>query len=113
MIVDMLFNRISKNSNIPRKSSAAETAIENRIKKVEDDIVSVAGVLTNIMLVGKEKRKKCLFFDPSEGICKYWKLDIDIPTLYLVKGQDGYYVKIVQHPELCAVCTYWREGVYR
>ncbi len=87
--------------------------VEERIKKIEDDIVSVASVLTNIMLIGKEKRKRCLFFNAEEGVCRYWRLEVDIPTLNLFKKQDGYYVNILQHPELCAVCSYWREGIYK
>ncbi|MCS7110907.1 MAG: hypothetical protein N3D82_03640 [Ignisphaera sp.] len=113
MALELLFSRMIKGSTSLKKNDIAGGAIEDRIKRIEDDIVSVANILANIMLIGKEKGKRCLFFSSSEGICRYWRLDIDIPTLNLAKGQDGYYVKIVQHPELCAVCSYWREGVYK
>jgi len=108
-----LLNKILRGYIILKKNDVVEDATEDRIKKIEDDIISMANILTNIMLIGKQKQKKCLFFSGDEGICRYWRFDVEVPTLNLIKREDGYYVNTLQHPEFCAVCSYWREGVLK
>jgi len=108
-----LLNKVIKSSVILKRKSEAKSSTEEKIKKIEDDVISIANILTNMVLIGKEKRKKCLFYNNDEGICEYLKLDINVPTLNSIKKQDGYYINVYLHPEVCSTCPHWREGINR
>ncbi|MEM4502160.1 MAG: hypothetical protein QXV42_01765 [Ignisphaera sp.] len=77
------------------------------LKELSEAVKDIAGVLMNIVVIGKEKRKICRYFEPVNGICNFLKLDNNIPTLTTIP--DGNILKILvsSHPEICAVCPYW------
>jgi len=77
----------------------------------EDYIADIAAVLANIMLVGKEKTIRCQNYDSSSGFCTVLKFDVQIHTLHMINVNGVWRVRIDKHPEICAVCPYWRSRI--
>ncbi len=75
----------------------------------DTEILVLANILTNMILVGKDKRRKCVFFNNIDGLCTLLKFDVAIPTLSMVRVGDDYRISVASNPEICAVCPYWRE----
>lgn len=82
---------------------------EERLKKLEEDLSLLASLLTNMLVMGKEKRGRCAFYEVSRGICTLMRFEVPIPTLTLVESEGTFYADVGRHPELCTVCPYWRE----
>jgi len=73
------------------------------------EVLVLANILTNMLLMGKDKRRRCVFYNHVDGLCTLLKFDVAIPTLTMVKVEDGYRVNVANNPEVCVVCPYWRE----
>lgn len=75
--------------------------------QLESKIRDMAEVLVNMIVMGREKRNLCIYYDVASGLCKYIKIDMEIPTLKMVKEGDTHRVAVSIHPEVCAVCPFW------
>lgn len=75
--------------------------------QLENKIHDMAEVLVNMIIIGKEKRNLCTYYDATSGLCRYIKMDVEIPTLKTVKEGDIHRVVVSIHPEVCAVCPFW------
>ncbi len=90
-------------TNIRKRIVGRETSLDDA------EVLVLTNILTNMILMGKDKRRKCIFYNHANGTCTLLKFDIAIPTLTMVKVEDGYKVNVTNNPEICAVCPYWRE----
>jgi hypothetical protein len=81
---------------------------KNREGSMEEYIRDLATVISNIMIIGKEKAARCIFFDRVTGTCTLLKFDVDIPTLHTIQINNEWRPRIDKHPEVCAVCPFWR-----
>lgn len=75
--------------------------------QLENKIRDMAEILVNMVVIGKEKRSFCAHYDVTNGLCKYVKMDVEIPTLKTVKEGDIHRIAVSIHPEVCAVCPFW------
>ncbi|MEM1645222.1 MAG: hypothetical protein QXL96_05035 [Ignisphaera sp.] len=76
-------------------------------QQVEDTLQEVAEILANMVVIGKEKRNLCEYYDVLSGICKYLRIEIPVPSMSLVKDGNEYKPVVSIHPEVCAVCPFW------
>jgi len=90
-------------TNIHKRMIGKESSLEDA------EVLVLANILTNMILMGKDKRRRCIFYNHVDGLCTLLKFDVAIPTLTMVKVEDGYKVNVANNPEVCAVCPYWRE----
>jgi len=90
-------------TNIRKRMIGKESSLEDA------EVLVLANILTNMILMGKDKRRRCIFYNHVDGLCTLLKFDVAIPTLTMVKVEDGYRVNVANNPEVCAVCPYWRE----
>ncbi|ADM28200.1 hypothetical protein Igag_1397 [Ignisphaera aggregans DSM 17230] len=90
-------------TNIRKRVGSKESSLE------DTEVLVLANILTNMILMGKDKRRRCIFYNHVDGLCTFLKFDVAIPTLTMVKVGDGYRVNVANNPEVCAVCPYWRE----
>jgi len=90
-------------TNIRKGVSSKDSSLE------DTEILVLTNILTNMILMGKDKRWRCTFYNHVNGLCTLLKFDVAIPTLAMVKVEDGYRVNVANNPEVCAVCPYWRE----
>ncbi|MEM1542098.1 MAG: hypothetical protein QW101_03425 [Ignisphaera sp.] len=77
------------------------------LKELSEAVEDIAGVLMNIVVIGKEKRKICRHFEPVKGVCNFLNLDNNIPTLTTIPDGGRFKILVSSHPEICAVCPYW------
>ncbi len=73
-----------------------------------DEVSEIAKVLAGMMLMGMEKRARCVHYDPSRGICRVVKLSYRPPWMEVVEVEGEYYIKVSKHPEVCATCPFWK-----
>lgn len=79
------------------------------ISSEDTEVLVLANILTNMILIGKDKRRRCVFYNHTDGLCTLLKFDAAIPTLAMVKVEDDYRINVTNNPEICTVCPYWRE----
>lgn len=94
-----------KNTDVYQKDNDTKYSIT----QLESQLHDIASVLLNITIIGKEKRKVCVYYDVNSGLCKYIKLDVQVPTLTSVKDGDSLKIIVALHPEICAVCPFWEK----
>ncbi len=78
-----------------------------------DEVVEIAKILANIMVVGMRKRCQCAYYRIEDGTCTKLVLETPVPTLVTVERDGKYFVVVDKHPEICAVCPYWRSSSSR
>lgn len=76
-------------------------------QQIENTLQEVAEILANMVAIGKEKRNICEYYDVLSGVCKYLRIEIQIPSMTLVKDGNEYRPVVSIHPEVCAVCPFW------
>ncbi len=85
------------------------TAISRFVNRgKEDDVSTLAKVLASMVVMGIEKRARCLHYDPSTGLCRFVKLRYPLPWMDVAGDVGGYRVRVSKHPEVCAVCPFWK-----
>lgn len=75
--------------------------------QLENKVRDMAEVLVNMIVIGKEKRNLCTYYDAISGLCKYAKIYVEIPTLKTVEEEGVHRIVVSVHPEVCAVCPFW------
>jgi len=76
-------------------------------EELEKQVHELAGVLVNMVIIGKEKRTSCTYYDVVKGVCRYIKMEVEMPTMTMVKDGNVYRIAVLLHPEVCAVCPFW------
>jgi len=74
----------------------------------EDEVAEIAKVLAGMMLVGVEKRARCIHYDPSTGLCRFLRIAYPLPWMSVDKDGDEYRIRVSKHPEICSVCPFWK-----
>jgi len=85
--------------------------LKSRSESVDDAVADIARVLANMMFMGVEKRARCAFNDG--GVCRRLEFSSPMPGLAMVEDGGVYRIVVSKHPEICAVCPFWkprREG---
>jgi len=93
--------------NLSFRNSATQTSTFSINPKLEDDIEALARVLTNIMVIGIEKRRNCIHY-AENGLCTKMVFETQIPNIALVRKGNAWYIEVSKHPEICAVCPFWK-----
>lgn len=104
------FNMIKRYEDISDENVPAEPAKSKDENELRKQLKDIASTLVNIIVMGREKRNSCLHYEVGTGLCKYIRIDVYVPTLTTIRDEDGFKVVVSAHPEICAVCPFWRSA---
>ncbi len=78
------------------------------LARKSDEVEELAKVLAGMVLMGVEKRARCAYYDPTKGVCTRVSLSYRPPWMVVVEEGGRYLVVVSKHPEVCAVCPFWK-----
>lgn len=104
-----LLTSIKRFTIAKRDRSRAGDKDGKELYSIEKQLNDIAEVLINIVFMGREKRNRCEYYDLIQGLCKYLRIDIPMPTLNIIYEDGIYRVVVASHPEICAICPFWRD----